>query len=142
MPAFSVPRGTIEQLFAVSEGYDIPCSIPALCKPHKYRLFACLNIHAGIASCYAVDRYFRGWEYKLLTVYFIKSAKPRCTRLYQALSRNTSSWIEGASVLSVCALLITQQQRLEKPSRTRSAKFILDGFSSLCYSLSVKTELG
>ena len=49
---------------------------------------------------------------------------------------------EGASGLSVCAILITKQQKQEKPSRTRSAKFILDGFFWLCYSSSVKAELG
>ena len=27
-------------------------------KPHKSRLFACLNIHAGMVKCYAVDRHF------------------------------------------------------------------------------------
>ena len=34
------------------------CKIKCLCKPHKYRLFARLNIHAGIAKGYAVDSHF------------------------------------------------------------------------------------
>ena len=60
----------IEQYFCASEGYDITCSVPALCKPHKSRLFSRLNIHDGIAKCYAVECHFWGWEYKLSTIVF------------------------------------------------------------------------
>jgi len=41
---------------------------------------------------------------------------------------------EGASGLSVCALLITHKHIQRKLSRARSAKFTLDSFLCMCYS--------
>ena len=45
-----------------------------------------------------------------------------------ALCKPHKYYFGGTSGLSVCALLTTWQQRRQKPSRTRRAKFILDGF--------------
>ena len=47
-------HGTIEQHFCTSEGYYIIRSVSILCKPHKYRLFARLNIHADRKNKYYV----------------------------------------------------------------------------------------
>ena len=60
--------GTIEQHFCASEGYYITRPVAALCKPYQFRFFARLNIHAGIANCYAGRSRFYWRAYKPLTV--------------------------------------------------------------------------
>ncbi len=91
--------------------------------------------------CYAIERYFSGREYKAITPAPIAAVMPLKSSEKCTLPRNISYWIESASGLSDCALLTAQQQRRKQPSRTRSAKFILDGCFWLCYSLSVKVKL-
>ena len=100
----------------------------------QIKAFACLNIHAGMVKCYAVDRHFWGWEYKRSTFYLLSLQSRIVQGLITCYRVTYHHGLRTQAVYPFALSWLPNSRKQEKPSRTRSAKFILDGFSCFCYS--------
>lgn len=72
------------------------------------------------SDCHAVETYFKGYEYKTITYPISVSAKPHKSRIIYPLSGDIAARISimtESEAVYCFALLITQQQGREKPSR-------------------------